>query len=91
MACARLTPGVPYSSNPGAIVKLSRPGVFEAEPSRWQVLDATHIRAIFDTRLFPLGLYDVTVTNPAGSSAPTQADQYTYMVTPVTLQDFNVK
>ncbi|ULU23434.1 tandem-95 repeat protein [Dyella terrae] len=59
----------------GAIVKLSRPGVFEAEPSRWQVLDATHIRAIFDTRNFPLGLYDVTVTNPNGQSV-TEADRY---------------
>ncbi|PKQ07580.1 MAG: hypothetical protein CVT71_00985, partial [Alphaproteobacteria bacterium HGW-Alphaproteobacteria-10] len=50
----------------GALVKLSRPGVFEAEPERWQVLDATHIQAVFDLRNFPLGLYDVSVTNPDG-------------------------
>jgi hypothetical protein len=50
----------------GALVKLSRAGVFEAEPSRWQVLDATHIRAIFDLRQFPLGLYDISVINPDG-------------------------
>jgi hypothetical protein len=37
------------------------------------------------------GAVDVTVTNPAGTSAITQADQYTYMVTPVRLQDFQVK
>ncbi|HEX4879001.1 MAG TPA: putative Ig domain-containing protein, partial [Limnobacter sp.] len=51
---------------PGALVRLSRPGVFEVEPTRWQVLDSTHIRAIFDTRNFPKGLYDVTVINPDG-------------------------
>ncbi len=28
----------------GAHVKLARPGVYEIEPSRWQVLDGTHIR-----------------------------------------------
>ena len=50
----------------GALVKLTRAGVYDAEPSRWQVLDATHIRAIFDLRQFPLGLYDLTVINPDG-------------------------
>ncbi len=50
----------------GALVKLSRPGVFEVEPTRWQVLDATHIRAIFDLRDAPHGLYDVSVINPDG-------------------------
>ncbi|MDP2220720.1 MAG: CARDB domain-containing protein, partial [Hydrogenophaga sp.] len=50
----------------GALVRLSRPGVFEVEPTRWQVIDSTHIRAIFDTRTFPKGLYDVTVINPDG-------------------------
>ncbi|MGA8137346.1 MAG: CARDB domain-containing protein, partial [Pseudomonas gingeri] len=59
----------------GALVKLSRPGVYEAEPERWQVLDATHIRAIFDTSTFPLGLYDVSVTNPDGRSV-TEANRY---------------
>jgi hypothetical protein len=28
-----------------ALVKLSRPGVFEIEPTRWQVLDATHTQS----------------------------------------------
>jgi hypothetical protein len=48
----------------GALVKLARPGVYEAEPERWQVLDATHIRAIFDMRKLPLGLYDGTFGFP---------------------------
>jgi hypothetical protein len=59
----------------GALVKLSRPGVFEAEPDRWQVLDATHIRAIFDLRKAPHGLYDVTVINPDGQQV-TDAMRY---------------
>jgi subtilase family serine protease len=50
----------------GALVKLARPGVAEIEPERWQVMDATHIRAVFDLRQAPLGLYDVVVTNPDG-------------------------
>ena len=37
------------------------------------------------------GTVDVTVTNPAGTSAPTQADLFTYAATPVTLQEFGVK
>jgi len=59
----------------GALVKLSRPGVFEVEPDRWQVLDATHIRAIFDLRDAPHGLYDVSVINPDGQ-AVTEATRY---------------
>ncbi|MDZ4254036.1 MAG: CARDB domain-containing protein, partial [Sulfuritalea sp.] len=59
----------------GALVKLSRPGVYEAEPVRWQVLDATHIRAIFDERQMPHGLYDVIVTNPDGERV-TEAARY---------------
>jgi hypothetical protein len=51
---------------PGALVKLTRPGVHEVEPERWQVLDATHIRAVFDLRNVPLGLYDLSVINPDG-------------------------
>ena len=34
----------------GALVKLTRPGVAEIEPTRWQVLDATRIRAVFERR-----------------------------------------
>src|SRR5690606_35714972 len=53
---------------PGALVRLSRPGVFEIEPERWQVIDATHIRAVFDLRHVPYGLYDVRVINPNGQT-----------------------
>ncbi|UUZ69428.1 putative Ig domain-containing protein [Polaromonas sp. P2-4] len=59
----------------GALVKLSRPGVYEVEPDRWQVLDATHIRAIFDLRTVPHGLYDVVVTNPDGTRV-VEANRY---------------
>jgi len=62
---------------PGALVKLSEPGVFEVEPARWQVLDATHIQAIFDLRNVPLGLYDVSVTNPDGQRV---TEAYRYLV-----------
>ena len=62
---------------PGALVKLSRPGVFEIEPERWQVLDATHIQAVFDTRTVPHGLYDVVVTNPDGQRV---TEAYRYLV-----------
>ncbi|MCM8597201.1 MAG: putative Ig domain-containing protein, partial [Candidatus Accumulibacter sp.] len=59
----------------GALVKLSRPGVAESEADRWQVLDATHIRAVFDSRRLPHGLYDVTVINPDGQQV-TEAERY---------------
>ncbi|MFO1403439.1 MAG: CARDB domain-containing protein [Azonexus sp.] len=59
----------------GALVKLSRPGVYEAEPDRWQVLDATHIRAVFNLAKLPHGLYDVTVINPDGQRV-TEAERY---------------
>ena len=61
----------------GALVKLSRPGVFEVEPERWQVLDATHIRAVFDLRHVPHGLYDLTVMNPDGQRV---TEPYRYLV-----------
>ncbi|MDH3460422.1 MAG: hypothetical protein OEM00_05480, partial [Burkholderiaceae bacterium] len=61
----------------GALVKLSRPGEFEIEPERWQVLDATHIRAVFDLRFVPHGLYDVTVINPDGQRI---TEPYRYLV-----------
>ncbi len=41
----------------GALVKLVRPGVAELEPVRYEVLDSTHIRAIFDLTDAPHGLY----------------------------------
>ncbi|MDK2126935.1 putative Ig domain-containing protein, partial [Parachitinimonas caeni] len=62
---------------PGALVKLSRPGVFEVQPERWQVLDATHIRAVFDLRQVPHGLYDLQVLNPDGQVV---TEAYRYLV-----------
>ena len=61
----------------GALVKLSRPGVFEIEPERWQVIDATHIRAVFDLREVPHGLYDIVVVNPNGDRV---TEAYRYLV-----------
>ncbi len=61
----------------GALVKLSRPGVFEIEPERWQVLAATHIRAVFDLRHVPMGLYDISVINPDGQRV---TEPYRYLV-----------
>lgn len=52
-----------------AIVKLVRPGLAEYEPVRHQVLDSTHIIAIFDLRGAPHALYDVKVINPDGEAA----------------------
>ncbi|MDR0673568.1 MAG: putative Ig domain-containing protein, partial [Zoogloeaceae bacterium] len=59
----------------GALVKLSRPGIFEIEPTRWQALDATHIRAVFDLAAAPHGLYDVVVINPDGERV-TEVERY---------------
>ncbi len=59
----------------GALVKHSRPGVFEIEPARWQVLDVTHIRAVFALRSALRGLYDVSVTNPDGKRV-TEVNRY---------------
>ncbi|WP_167370367.1 CARDB domain-containing protein [Acinetobacter genomosp. 33YU] len=61
----------------GALVKLSRPGMYEIEPERWQVLDATHIRAVFDLRHVPHGLYDIVVINPNGDRV---VEPYRYLV-----------
>jgi len=61
--------------HPAALVRLSRPGVFDAEPERWQVLDSSHIRAIFDSRRLPSGLYDLSVINPDGQRV-TEAQCY---------------
>ncbi len=51
-----------------AIPKLIRPGIAEFEPVNWEVIDGTHIRAIFDFTDAPHGLYDVTVINPDESA-----------------------
>lgn len=61
----------------GALVKLTRPSVTELEPARWQVLDATHIRAVFDLHDAPHGLYDISVTNPDGQRV---TEAYRYLV-----------
>ncbi|WP_374356933.1 pre-peptidase C-terminal domain-containing protein, partial [Chitinimonas sp.] len=61
----------------GALVKLSRPGMFEVQPARWQVLDATHIRAVFDLSHVPHGLYDLAVINPDGKQV---VEAFRYMV-----------
>jgi len=37
------------------------------------------------------GAVDVTVTTGGGTSPTSQADQYTYIMTPVRLQEFHVK
>ena len=54
---------------PGAIVKLVRPGIAEYNPVRYQVIDSTKITAIFDLTDAPHGLYDVKVINPDGRVA----------------------
>ncbi|MCU0870895.1 MAG: putative Ig domain-containing protein, partial [Pirellulaceae bacterium] len=55
--------------DPGAIVKLVRPGLGEYEPVVWEVSDATQILATFDLRGAPHGLYDLKVINPDGAEA----------------------
>ncbi|RYD85586.1 MAG: APHP domain-containing protein, partial [Verrucomicrobiaceae bacterium] len=54
---------------PGAIVKLVRPGIAEIEPTRYEVVDGTKITAVFDFTNAPHGLYDVKVINPNGDTA----------------------
>ncbi|MBN8490904.1 MAG: LEPR-XLL domain-containing protein, partial [Burkholderiales bacterium] len=54
---------------PGAIVKLVRPGIAEYEPLVWEVVDSTQIIATFDFTGAPHGLYDLKVINPDGSEA----------------------
>src|SRR5262249_21600914 len=57
------------SFQPGAIVKLVRPGFAEFEPVSRLVVDGTKIVATFDLRNAPHGLYDVKVINPNGDVA----------------------
>ncbi|PSF27588.1 hypothetical protein C7H19_24935, partial [Aphanothece hegewaldii CCALA 016] len=54
---------------PGALVKLVRPGIAEYLPVRYQVINSTKITAIFDLTEAPHGLYDVKVINPNGNEA----------------------
>jgi large repetitive protein len=54
---------------PNAIIKLVRPGIAESAPARYEVVNSTEIRAIFDLRDLPHGLYDVKVINPDGKEA----------------------
>ena len=55
--------------SPQAIVKLVRPQIAEFAPVSYTVVDATEIVATFDLSGAPLGLYDVEVVNPDGSTA----------------------
>ena len=54
--------------SPDATIKLIRPDFGEFVPVNYSVVDATRIVAVFDFRSAPLGLYDVQVANPDGSS-----------------------
>ena len=54
---------------PGAIVKLVRPGIAEYEPVNYSVIDGTKIVATFDFTNAIHGLYDVEVINPDGTTA----------------------
>ena len=54
---------------PGAVAKLSRPGVAEYLPVSVKRVDATRIIATFDLEGAPHGLYDVVVTNADGQEA----------------------
>ena len=63
--------------SPDALVKLVRPGVAEFEPVDYEVLDSTHIKAIFDLTGAPPGLYDLRVVNPDGNVA---TEAYRYLV-----------
>ena len=55
--------------SPQATVKLIRPQFGEFVPVNYQVVDATRIVAVFDLRTAPLGLYDLQVANPDGTTA----------------------
>ena len=52
-----------------AIVKFVRPGIAEYQPVSYEVIDGTHIIAIFDFTDAPHGLYDAKVINPDGAEA----------------------
>ena len=55
--------------SPQAIVKLVRPQIAEFAPVSYNVVSATQIVATFDLTNAPLGLYDVEVINPDGTTA----------------------
>ena len=59
--------GAQFDEN--ALVKFVRPGIGEYVPVNYQVVDGTHIIAIFDFDDAPHGLYDVKVVNPDGEEA----------------------
>ncbi len=65
--------------SPQAIVKLVRPQIAEFSPVSYNVVDATQIVATFDLADAPLGLYDVEVINPDGSTA---IQPYRFLVEP---------
>ena len=76
---AALPPVVPGSFLLGSALELRRapqlvrPGVQEFEPVNYEVIDSTHIKAIFDLRDAPHGLYDVKVINPNWSASDATA------------------
>ena len=55
--------------SPQAILRLVRPQFAEFAPVTYNVVNATKIVATFDLTDAPLGLYDVEVINPDGSTA----------------------
>ncbi|MCB1123273.1 MAG: hypothetical protein KJT03_17085, partial [Verrucomicrobiae bacterium] len=65
--------------NENATVKLIRPTFGEFVPVNYEVVDATRIVAVFDLREAPLGLYDVQVANPDGTS---QIIPYRFLIEP---------
>ncbi|MEM9272984.1 MAG: CARDB domain-containing protein, partial [Cyanobacteria bacterium P01_F01_bin.143] len=70
-----------------ALVEFVRPGIGEFVPVRYEVIDATHIIAIFDFEEVPHGLYDVKVINPDGEEA---IAPYRYLVERAIERDVSV-
>jgi subtilase family serine protease len=70
-----------------AVVKFIRPGIAEYAPVNYEVIDGTHIIAIFDFTDAPHGLYDVKVINPDGEAA---IAPYRYLVERSIEQDVTV-
>ena len=65
--------------SPQAILRLIRPQFAEFAPVSYNVVNATKIVATFDLTDAPLGLYDVEVINPDGSTA---IQPYRFLVEP---------
>ncbi|MGB2202392.1 MAG: CARDB domain-containing protein, partial [Pseudooceanicola atlanticus] len=54
---------------PGAVLRLTRPGVASVLPINQEILDGSRIVAVFDLAGAERGLYDVEVINPDGETA----------------------